>query len=307
MKLKSIQRIENNSKRYDIQTETGNFFANGILVHNCLIVSKFNGQLIVRTRGTIDARGMPNGQEIDELIAKYPKAFDNDWLDKGFSICYEWTTPSNIIVLAESTEPELWLTGIIDHKDYSYAPQKILDAAVTFLGGVKRPKTYKFNSFEEMVAAVEAFRGIEGVVVYACNGQILKKVKSVAYLALHRMKSHLGSTENVVDYFLANGCKTSEDLIAKVTADSDFEIAKVISLSAPMVAEAYRRTVEQLDTAYSFVEQNVKVLVNRKDMATAILGHNKELSGFMFQMLDGKIKQPWNDVVLKKIMMAYVK
>lgn len=271
----------------------------------CLIVSKFHGQIIIRTRGTVDARLMANGNEIDELIAKYPKAFDNDWLDKGFTICYEWTTPSNIIVLAESTTPELWLTAIIDHNDYSYAPQQILDAASTFLG-VKRPKTYKFNSFEEMVATVEAFKGIEGVVVYIGNGQILKKCKSVSYLALHRMKSHLGSDENVVDYFIANGCKTAEDLINKVTADSDYEIAKVVSLSAPKVAYAYFCATKNLNDGFAFVE-TIKGLPSRKEMATAILGYNKTLSGFMFQMLDGKICPPWPDWVLKKIMMENLK
>ncbi|MCK9154509.1 MAG: hypothetical protein M0P12_00195 [Paludibacteraceae bacterium] len=273
---------------------------------SCLLVSKFRGQLIVRTRGTIDARQMKNGQEIDELIAKYPDAFDNAWLDNGYSICYEWTTPSNIIVLSETETPQLWLTAIINHEDYSYLPQMILDIEAKRFG-VNRPKTYRFESFSDLVNAVEAFRGIEGVVVYTREGQILKKVKSISYLALHRMKSHLGSTENVVDYFIANGCKTAEDLIKKVTEDSDYEIAKVVSLSASMVEEAYRRTVEQLDAAYSFVEQNVKCLTNRKEMAKEILGHNKKLSGFMFQMLDGKIKQPWNDIVLKKIMMENVK
>lgn len=34
VKIKSIRKIDNNSCRYDITTETGNFFVNGILVHN---------------------------------------------------------------------------------------------------------------------------------------------------------------------------------------------------------------------------------------------------------------------------------
>ncbi|MFA5999992.1 MAG: RNA ligase family protein [Candidatus Paceibacterota bacterium] len=35
-KIKSIKKIDNNSKRYDIEVEkTHNFFANNILVHNC--------------------------------------------------------------------------------------------------------------------------------------------------------------------------------------------------------------------------------------------------------------------------------
>lgn len=35
MKIKSIKKITNKSKRYDIQTSNHNYFANNILVHNC--------------------------------------------------------------------------------------------------------------------------------------------------------------------------------------------------------------------------------------------------------------------------------
>ena len=36
-----------------------------------LIVSRYKGQWIIRTRGTVDARQLPNGHEIDLLIEKY--------------------------------------------------------------------------------------------------------------------------------------------------------------------------------------------------------------------------------------------
>lgn len=304
MKLKSIQRIENNSKRYDIQTETGNFFANGILVHNCLIVSKFKGELIIRTRGTVDARKMANGDEIELLIKKYPKAFDNVWLENGYSICYEWTTPSNVIVLAESKEPELWLTGIIDHNDYSYVKQYLLDSeANTF--GVRRGITYKFTSFEEMVKTVELMEGVEGVVVYSGDGQTLKKVKSLRYLMLHRLKDRLSSDENVVDYFLINGCKTAQDLLNKVAQDSDYEIVKVVEMVADKVEKAYADALWFLTDAQAFVENTVKTLPDRKSQAQAILGKDKARSGFMFMMLDGKIKAPFDSTVLKKLMMEH--
>ena len=35
VEIKSVKKIQNDSKRYDIKTKTDNFFANGILVHNC--------------------------------------------------------------------------------------------------------------------------------------------------------------------------------------------------------------------------------------------------------------------------------
>lgn len=272
---------------------------------SCLLVSRFRGELIVRTRGTVDARKMANGDEIDLLIKKYPRAFDNIWLDKGYSCIYEWTTPSNIIILAESKEPELWLTGIIKHEDYSYVAQETLDnVAIDF--GVRRPETFKFKTFQDMIEAVQAFKGKEGVVAYSGDGQILKKIKSVSYLAMHRMKDSLGSDDNVVDYFLANDCRDEKELMERVTADSDYEVAKVIELSAPKIAAIYREAVEWLASALDFVKKEVVPLPNRKEQAQKILSADKARAGFMFMMLDGKITYPFNKDVIKKLMMEKI-
>lgn len=52
VKIKSIKKIQNNSKRYDIETDKNhNFFANGILVHNSsLSIYYNNGQMGVCSR-----------------------------------------------------------------------------------------------------------------------------------------------------------------------------------------------------------------------------------------------------------------
>jgi len=47
MKIKSIKKIENKSKRYDIEVEDNhNFFANGILVHNCQNLNLPYGEIV---------------------------------------------------------------------------------------------------------------------------------------------------------------------------------------------------------------------------------------------------------------------
>lgn len=51
MKIKSIKKIRNSSLKYDLTTETKNFFANGILVHNSSIsFSLKNGEFSVCSR-----------------------------------------------------------------------------------------------------------------------------------------------------------------------------------------------------------------------------------------------------------------
>lgn len=43
--LISVEEIQNNSKKYDIETECHNYYANGILVHNCSIALNYeNGK-----------------------------------------------------------------------------------------------------------------------------------------------------------------------------------------------------------------------------------------------------------------------
>ena len=39
--LTSVEEIQNNSKKYDIETECHNYYANGILVHNCSIALEY--------------------------------------------------------------------------------------------------------------------------------------------------------------------------------------------------------------------------------------------------------------------------
>jgi hypothetical protein len=104
-----------------------------------LIVSKYKGELIVRTRGTTDARKMPNGHEIDLLIAQHPKAFDNTWINREeHSFLFEWTTPENVIVIREDDKPTLRLIGVVDHADAWYVEQAMLDGIAERIG-VMRP------------------------------------------------------------------------------------------------------------------------------------------------------------------------
>jgi hypothetical protein len=109
-----------------------------------LIVSKYKGEIICRTRGTVDARQMANGHEIDLLIKKYPYVF-NETLLELCSFLYEWTTPSNIIVLREHDEPTLTLIGAVFNNNCQLFSQDMLDT-LALRQGVNRPQKYEYNS-----------------------------------------------------------------------------------------------------------------------------------------------------------------
>lgn len=253
-----------------------------------LIVSKYKGQLVIRTRGTVDARKQENGYEIDLLIQQYPKAFDFGNVDTSdFSIIFEWVTPSNRIVLNYGDMPDLYLIGLIEHKDYSMVSQTDLDIVAKEIG-VKRPKRFNFDKVKEMLEGIEALKGQEGVCVYCNGGQDIRKVKSAWYLACHRMKSELGSYERLIDFYFEQGLPDYQDFYSYLEKNFDFEIA-----------EAYRGDISRICTGMKEVNkllESMQTKVNdlkgkpRKDAAAVILqayGQTNR-SGMAFKLLDGK-------------------
>lgn len=168
-----------------------------------LIFSRWMGNTIIRTRGTVDARKQDNGHEIDVLIEKYPAFYAALCQNETSEVSYifEWTSPTNQIIINYGYEPDMVLTGAVYHSDYRYAEQSVLDD-VARTWGLRRPKTFNYNSIDEMKASVEAFKGMEGICVYFHNDQKILKVKGAQYLYLHRAKSEISSIEKVMDVYL---------------------------------------------------------------------------------------------------------
>lgn len=252
-----------------------------------LIVSKYKGQIIHRTRGTFDASQLENGHEIELLKEKYPQVFEfGDVNTYDGSWIYEWVTPLNKIVIGYD-EPELFLIGHIDHDDYHLLPQTMLSQAALYLG-VSRPKTYHFNSVKEMLEEVSLFEGKEGVCCYCNYGQDIRKIKGEWYLKLHRMKNELGSFDRVVDFYFANGEMGYQETYDTICETLDFEIAEQCKGDVSKICDAMKKVAR--------IEQGMKVFVDfvknmsRKEAAQNILqayGKTNRAS-FVFSLLDGK-------------------
>lgn len=265
---------------------------------SALIVSKYKGQLIVRTRGTSDARKLDNGKEVDLLIAKYPKAFDNYVLDDNFTLIYEWVSPINKIVLDYGPEPDIYLIGIIKHDDYSLVKQKVVDVVARSLG-VKRPQRFEYNSIDQMIAAVEAFKGVEGVCIYSKDGQEIHKVKGAEYLAAHRLKGELGSFERVVDLWFALNRPDEKGFEAYLNEKFDFEVYSMCRGSVFLICEAWKDTQVILREMKAFADSLDGE--NRKEAASQIMSRYRDTNrtGFLFSFLDGK---PLNDKQIRQLL-----
>jgi hypothetical protein len=276
-----------------------------------LCVSMFKDELIIRTRGTVDATKLENGFEIEFLKKKYPKAFDNHFIDSEmYTLLYEWTTPSNRIVLKESNEPTLWLIGIVDHIDYRYVDQINLDNYAEEFG-VERPKTYGITLYtqgfgiDSLKKQIEPLKDIEGVVIYDhMNGQILKKIKTLRYLELHRVFTGVKSVDHLFDLFVEYGTPIREEFEKQLASNFDWELVTTLK---PLLDELYDRWMyigKKVNDIVQYVHNPMFRECDRKLQAHKIMKDFPDCTGIAFSILDRKEGDPhklWKTFTADKI------
>ena len=263
-----------------------------------LIISKFKGEVIVRTRGTHDASMLENGVEIPFLKQKYPLVFNNDLLNsEQYSIVCEWYSPKNVIVEREAEEPTLWLTGIIKHEDYSYLLQKDVDVFACEWE-TERPVRYQFNSLSLMIESVNQWKKGEGIVMYGNNGQVLKKTKSDRYLILHRIKSTLSNEKNLIDFYIDKEMPSCEDFYKIIETEFDYEIAVQLKKQIEKICKAGEKSKQYIDHILEVVH-DIRKVETRKDQARMIKTNFKNNSSFVFSVLDGRLitKDQWTKLI----------
>lgn len=258
-----------------------------------LIVSRYKGEWILRTRGTVDARQLPNGYEIDLLMEKYSDFFHNqneiDSIEAlNQTILFEWVTPSNIIVLRESNEPKLILLGIVCNSDGYYYPQPYVDA---FAKGFSfdRPVKYEYNSVAECIADVKAWEGKEGVVIYSPDYQTMKKIKSDIYCELHKLATGMTNVKHVLDVFIVSPrfAKYSE-FYEYIEKTIDYEVAEKCKDWIREICVAYSTYLDKLCKVKNFVDQ-IRDGFSRKEQALAFQDHWTDWRlRAAFNILDGR-------------------
>jgi hypothetical protein len=261
-----------------------------------LIVSKYKGELIIRTRGCMTPHEMEkSGYEIEMLKFKYPHVFIEDtdiiailgqietW---PFSYIYEWTSPANKIVINYGDEPELHLIGIVDHENYSYFSQSVLDQTAEAFQ-VKRPRSFNFDSVGQMLKAIEELKGQEGLCVYFNKGQDILKVKSAWYLTLHKLKSELSSIEKVIDLWLILERPTFNVFYNYICEHFDFELAETSKGLISKVCDGYKEVKKIVEHMIIFTD-GVRTLPTRKEQALKITQaySTTNRAGMCFRLLD---------------------
>jgi len=256
-----------------------------------LIVSKYNGQYILRTRGTVDASTMANGHELElfkDTILKTLESKIVTWSTWKFSILFEWVSPINKIVLNYGDEPDWYLVGMICHDDYELHSQHDLDDFAK-RHNLKRPATYTFTDVNDLLQNVDQWKGKEGVCVYSKNDQTIHKVKSADYLIKHRFKSE-ATLENTLDLYFSYGKPLYQEFESKLTETFDYECFEMVRGYASQICDASKEVNKIVDGFKSFIDNQLKVLSTRKEQAQKVISSYSESnrSSMIFSLLDGK-------------------
>lgn len=256
-----------------------------------LIVSKYKGNFMIRTRGTIDAARLEkNGNEIEifknEVLPKILRSSDCHRDTWNWSYIFEWTSPLNTIVINYGDKPEFSLIGMVYHIDYTLMIQDGLDSLARFMD-VPRPETYTFKTGADLLEAVQLWVGKEGVCVYHRGGQEITKVKSADYLLKHRFKSN-ATLENTLDMYFQFDCPTYQEFETKLVELFDYECFGMVRGFASNICDASKQVKQIVDGITGFITP----LINkpRRDAATSILASYGDTgrSAMAFTLLDRK-------------------
>lgn len=260
-----------------------------------LIVSKWNGQVILRTRGTVDATKLDNGWELDQFINGYLAKLlalcpDDTW---DFSFLFEWVSPNQRIILNYGDNPEWYLVGYVIHDTYSLLMQDAVDFWASQIG-CPRPPCYTFPSIQDLMSDVELWKGKEGIVIYSNNGQTLHKVKSLEYLVKHRFKSE-ATLENTLEMYLAAGQPSYQEFERHLIESFDYECFEMVRGFASSICDASKEVQKIIDGMVRFVKEELSKYPTRKLQAVVTFqsyGKNSNRASFVFKLLDGKLLGP---------------
>ncbi len=183
-----------------------------------------DGRVIFRTRGTWNGGGFgPLARAI--AAERYPALLDPTLMPK-WSLLFEYVGPANLIVIAYSQE-DLWFLGAVRHADAHLMP---VDQVQTFAQehGLRCvPLVELPRNLKELQQAVREWSDREGVVVRLHRGQLLLKLKSARYLALHAMRANM-SYALIVEYARGAEVNTEEELEAGLRElGYDYELCQI--------------------------------------------------------------------------------
>lgn len=256
-----------------------------------LILSKWKGSLIARTRGTFSYEILGNADEMEYLKEAYPKVFSHfngaDTVD--YSLLFEWYSPRNKIVINYGDYPKLWLIGGIHHANYAFVMQQTLDVLSADMA-VERPETYKLDDLIKCREFVNEMVGKEGMVMYPPDGQNPVKLKSPRYWSLHSMKEGVSSMEKVLDIWLTLDSPSYQSVYEFLEQKYDIEIAEFARGYISKIANAMNEVDRILTGFENFADKNgLYAMPDKEAYAIVSAAYGKtNRAGYVMNIKKGK-------------------
>lgn len=250
------------------------------------VVEKVDGSLIkiyhyndkwhIGTRGTFDAASAVGGHDITfaQLVIAalglgsevgFQRWCNDKMLSPDATYLFELTSLWNRVIVPH-TETKLWLLGIRFNESGEYVSVEHLDIVAAQLE-VQLPKRYQFDSVEHCLqASKELPFDDEGYVVYDKDDQPVCKIKSPAYVAVHRIRGE-GLTPNRICQLVWTFEET--EYLAYFSED--------IAIVQPYV-DARDALIAEIDSVYA----SIKDIADQKEYALVV--KDKPYSGVLFTM-----------------------
>jgi len=235
-----------------------------------IIVSRYNNELVFNSRGSF------NSDQAIQAEKLFYSMYDSDWIEDGFTYCFEYVAPENRIVV-QYTKPDLihlakFETSIGRDLERDFRFHCVESYSLN--GGIFGEELYDLFLTLDM-------QNKEGFVIRQVIDEprqnFRMKWKTESYKELHRIVTGISSTSV---YEMLRDEKSFDEIISVIPD----ELYNWLTATKNNLVHAYSEVAKRAKLAYD----QVKDLPSRKEQAIAIMKNHSDVSGIVFQMLDGK-------------------
>jgi RNA ligase len=200
-KITKIEKISLESARYDLQTTTNNFYANGILVHNSMITPVYtqHGVRWGTKMGITDV-----SMQAELFVVDHPEYqhMAEECLEMELTPIFEWCSRKQRIVV-DYPEDRLVLIAMRDLHTGEYGSyQGLLSWGRRYGIEVVRQYPGTVANMEHLLAETHDLLGQEGWIIRFDDGHMLK-LKGKSYVDMHRAKDSILRENGVIELILS--------------------------------------------------------------------------------------------------------
>jgi len=256
-----------------------------------IIRSVVDGKVMLRTRQSWQDN--PHVQAARRIAQqRYPALLDPS-LHADKSLLLEFVSPDpQFKIIVTYQREDLTLLGAVTHDDLRLSGWDELAGMADALSLPLVPCHELPHNRKQLLAELDGWKGAEGVVARLGDDQILIKLKSKAYLAMHRARFLL-TPKAIREMCDSEGIRDMDALREKLGADADWEVLSGIE---PYV-HAYNDAVEAADARLGELDVFMLGLAmrypgDRKSLAREVMTQlAKTETSSAFLLADGKEDQ----------------